>query len=201
MQNGDNKKHVLVLLGSPRKKGNSTVLAQQIIRGVESVGAKAETVYLNGLNIKPCQGCYSCKKKDSSGCAVDDDMQALYPKLHESDAWVIASPVHFFNMSAQTKIFLDRCFALFNDYSEKNHFYEKQIAIAMSYGDSDVFNSGCVNALRSFQDAFRYVGARIVGMVYGSSSDGYEGPGEIASNTELMKQAEELGRKLASAEV
>jgi len=184
MQNGDNKKHVLVLLGSPRKKGNSTVLAQQIIRGVESVGAKAETVYLNGLNIKPCQGCYSCKKKDSSGCAVDDDMQALYPKLHESDAWVIASPVHFFNMSAQTKIFLDRCFALFK-----------------SYGDSDVFNSGCVNALRSFQDAFRYVGARIVGMVYGSSSDGYEGPGEIASNTELMKQAEELGRKLASAEV
>jgi hypothetical protein len=63
----------------------------------------------------------------------------------------------------------------------------------MSYGDSDPFNSGCVNALRSFQDAYRYVGAIIVGMVYGSAEE----PGEIASNTELMAQAEEIGKKLA----
>ena len=68
----------------------------------------------------------------------------------------------------------------------------KKIAIAMSYGDSDAFNSGCVNALRSFQDAYAYVGARIVGMVYGSA----ESPGEIASNTALMAEAEELGKRL-----
>jgi hypothetical protein len=49
-----------------------------------------------------------------------------------------------------------------------------------------------VNALRSFQDAYRYVGARIVGMVYGSAEE----PGEIASNAELMAQAEEIGKKL-----
>ncbi len=78
MQKGENQKHIVVLLGSPRKKGNSTVLAKQIIHGIESVGAKVETVYLNGLNIKPCQGCYACKKKNSTGCAVDDDMQSLY---------------------------------------------------------------------------------------------------------------------------
>jgi multimeric flavodoxin WrbA len=191
---GENQKQVLVLLGSPRKKGNSTVLAKQIIQGVESAGAKAETVYLNGLNIKPCQACYACKKKNSSGCAVDDDMQSLYPKLAESDAWVIASPVYWFTMSAQTKLFMDRCFALWNEDPQINPLYKKQIAIAMSYGDSDPFNSGCVNALRSFQDAYRYAGARIVGMVYGSA----EQPGEIASNTELMAQAEALGKKLAT---
>ncbi len=192
VQKGKNQKNVVVLLGSPRKKGNSTVLAKQIIHGVESVGAKVETVYLNGLNIKPCQGCYACKKKNSTGCAVDDDMQSLYPKLVESDAWVIASPVYWFSMSAQTKIFMDRCFALWNEDSEISPMYKKRIAIAMSYGDSDPFNSGCVNALRSFQDAYRYVGARMVGMVYGSAEE----PGEIASNTELMAQAEEIGKKL-----
>ena len=52
-----NEKKVVVLLGSPRKKGNSTALAKQIIHGAESSGAMVETVYLNGLNIKPCQGC------------------------------------------------------------------------------------------------------------------------------------------------
>jgi multimeric flavodoxin WrbA len=192
LQIGKNQKYVVAFLGSPRKKGNSAVLAKQIIYGVKSVGAKVETVYLNGLDIKPCQGCYACKKKNSTGCAVDDDMQSLYPKLVESDAWVIASPVYWFNMSAQTKIFMDRCFALWNDDPERNPIYRKRIAIAMSYGDSDPFSSGCVNALRSFQDAYRYAGAKIVGMVYGSA----EKPGEIALNAELMAAAEELGKKL-----
>ncbi len=194
MQTGESQQHVVALLGSPRKKGNSTVLAKQIIQGAESVGAKVETVYLNGLNIKPCQGCYACKKKNSTGCAVDDDMQSLYPKLVESGAWIIASPVYWFSMSAQTKIFMDRCFAIWNEDSEINPLYQKRIAIAMSYGDSDPFNSGCVNALRSFQDAYRYAGAKIVGMVYGSADE----PGEIASNAELMTQAEKIGKKLAT---
>jgi multimeric flavodoxin WrbA len=194
MQTEKNQKHVIALLGSPRKKGNSTVLAKQIISGVESVGAKVETVYLNGLNVKPCQGCYACKKKNSTGCAVDDDMQSLYPKLKESDAWIIASPVYWFSMSAQTKIFMDRCFALWNEDQELNPLYKKRIAIAMSYGDSDPFNSGCVNALRSFQDAYRYAGAEIIGMVYGSADE----PGEISSNAELMTQAKEIGKKLAT---
>ena len=46
MQIGENQQKVVALLGSPRKKGNSTVLAKQIIHGVESVGAKVETIYL-----------------------------------------------------------------------------------------------------------------------------------------------------------
>ena len=65
----------------------------------------------------------------------------------------------------------------------------------MSYGDTDPFNSGCVNALRTFQDAFNYVGANIIGMVYGSA----EASGEIKSNIELMARAEKLGKKLAGS--
>jgi multimeric flavodoxin WrbA len=187
-----NEKKVVVLLGSPRKKGNSTALAKQIIHGAESSGAMVETVYLNGLNIKPCQGCYSCRKPNSRGCVVDDDMQTVYPKVQTADRWVIASPVYWFSMSAQTKLFMDRCFAMFKETAQENYLLNKRIAIAMSYGDTDAFNSGCVNALRSFQDAYRYAGANIIGMVYGSAEE----PGEITSNTSLMKQAEELGKKL-----
>ena len=188
-------KKILVLLGSPRKKGNSTTLAKQIVKGAESTGAEVETIYLNGLRIKPCQGCYGCKKKDSKGCIVKDDMQSLYPKITASDALVIATPVYWFNMTAQTKIFLDRCFGLFDGTYTVNPLLKKRIAIAMSYGDTDPFKSGCVNALRSFQDAFSYVGARIEGMVYGSAEE----PGEIASNAVLMQQAEDLGKKIARA--
>ena len=192
MTNKAKTKQVLVILGSPRKKGNSSVLATKIARGAKSAGAEVETVFLHGLKISPCRGCDTCKKPDSRGCAIKDDMQEIYRKLIKADAWVIASPVYWFTMSAQTKIFMDRCYAL-TAYAE-SPFAGKRIAIAMSYGDTDPFGSGCVNALRTFQDAYRYTGSKIVGMVYGSATEA----GEIAHNKALMREAEELGKRLVT---
>jgi multimeric flavodoxin WrbA len=184
------KSSVLVLLGSPRKNGNSAILAEAIASGAESKGAQVEKIFLHEKNIAPCKSCYACQKPDSKGCAVQDDMQMLYSKMLKADAWVIASPVYWFSMSAQTKLWMDRCFA-FPAYG-KNPFSGKRIAVAMSYGDEDPFASGCVNALRTFQDAYTYAGAKIIGMVYGSAMNA----GEIASNKPLMDKAEALGRKL-----
>jgi multimeric flavodoxin WrbA len=188
-------KQVLIILGSPRKKGNSSTLAAQISRGAESTGADVETLFLQDLKISPCKGCDTCQAHDSKGCAIKDDMQEIYPKLIKADAWVIASPVYWFTMSAQTKIFMDRCYAL--PAYARNPFAGKRIAIAMSYGDSDPVKSGCVNALRTFQDAFRYTRSKIVGMVYGTAMKA----GEIADNKALMWEAEELGRLLVSLQL
>ncbi|MBE0431631.1 MAG: flavodoxin family protein [Dehalococcoidia bacterium] len=182
---------VLVILGSPRKAGNSAALAARIARGAESAAAEVETLFLQDLEISPCRGCDTCKKPASKGCAIKDDMQKIYPRLIRGDAWVIASPVYWFTMSAQTKIFMDRCYAL-PAYAE-NPFAGKRIAIAMSYGDTDPVRSGCVNAIRTFQDAYRYTGSRIVGMVYGSAVKA----GEIEKDEALMREAEELGKRLA----
>jgi multimeric flavodoxin WrbA len=192
LENKAETKRVLVILGSPRRKGNSSILAARISRGAKSAGAEVETLFLQALKISPCRGCDTCQKRGSKGCAIEDDMQRIYPKLIRSDAWVIASPVYWFNMSAQTKMFMDRCYAL-TAYA-KNPFAGKRIAIAMSYGDVDPVRSGCVNALRAFQDAFRYTGSKIVGMVYGSAMKA----GEIADNKTLMQEAEELGKRLVS---
>jgi len=185
-------KKVLVLLGSPRKKGNSAILADQIAKGAKSAGARVETLFIHGMKIAPCKSCYACQRPNSKGCSIKDDMQIVYKKLREADAWVIASPVYWFTVSAQTKLWMDRCFALLPHAGEV--FADKRIAIAMSYGDNDPFKSGCVNALRTFQDAYGYVQACIVGMVYGSAMDA----GEIRKNEALMKEAEELGTQLVS---
>jgi multimeric flavodoxin WrbA len=192
LENKAETKQVLVILGSPRKNGNSSTLAARISRGAKSAGAEVETLFLQDLKISPCQACYTCQKRDSKGCAIKDDMQKIYPKLIRADAWVIASPVYWFTMSAQTKTFMDRCYAL-SAYT-KNPFMGKRIAIAMSYGDVDPVKSGCVNALRTFQDAFRYTRSKIVGMVYGSATKA----GEIENNEALMREAEELGKLLVS---
>ena len=185
-------KKVLVILGSPRRKGNSAILADQIIKGAKSAKAEVETIYLQEKNIAPCKACFTCQKKNSKGCSIQDDMQDLYPKLIAADAWVIASPVYWFTMSAQAKIFLDRCFAL--PAYQSDPFKGKRIAIAMTYGGEDPFDSGCVNALRAFQDAFGYLEAKLVGMVYGSAMDA----GKIKLNEKVMQEAVDLGKKLVS---
>ena len=185
------KKTVLVILGSPRKYGNSALLAGQIAKGARAAGAKIKTVYLQGMNIAPCISCYACQKPGSKGCSIKDDMQAIYKDMLDAHAWIIASPVYWFTMSAQIKIWMDRCFAL--PAYRKDPFSKKRIAIAMCYGGVDPFDSGCVNALRTFQDAFGFVRSTIVGMVYGSAMEA----GEIKSNKALMVTAEELGNKLA----
>ncbi len=190
MADRSERKKVLILLGSPRKKGNSAILAQEIAKGAQAEGAEVESLYIHGMDIKPCQACWVCQKPDSEGCAIKDDMQTVFPKLIEADSWVIATPVHWFNMSAQTKLWMDRCFALAK-YGENP--FRKRIGIAIAYGDVDPYASGGINAIRCFQDAFRYVGAKIEGIVYGSALDS----GEIAQNEAVLKAAKELGHKLA----
>jgi multimeric flavodoxin WrbA len=186
------KQKVVIALGSPRKNGNSAALAEQIALGAESAGAKVETLFLHSMNISPCQSCWHCWKPDAKGCAIDDDMQTIYPKLLEANAWVIASPVYWFNVSAQTKLFIDRLLAL--PAYDSNAFAGRGIGIAMCYGDVDVYKSGCINALRSLEDSIKYIKAELIGMVYGSAHE----PGEIRKNTALMAEAVELGKKLVT---
>ena len=120
-------------------------------------------------------------------------MQPLYQKLREADAIVIASPIYWFTVSAQTKVFMDRLYALQNP-DGKNALAGKRIGILFAYEASDPFTSGAVNAMRTFQDMFNYIGSEIAGMVYGSALKA----GEIQNNQDVMEKAYELGKQLAS---
>jgi multimeric flavodoxin WrbA len=188
------RKKIILVMGSPRKEGNSATLAKQVAAGAEAGGAEVESFYLQGMNIQPCTACNACREENSKGCVIDDDMKVLYSRLRQSDALVISSPIYWFSVSAQTKVFMDRWYALGGPGEEYAAFAGKRIGIVLTYADVDPFTSGAVNALRTFQDAFNYVGAEIVRMVYGSASE----PGEIARNRDLMGEAYELGKKLGA---
>lgn len=187
---------VLIVKGSPREHGNSASLADQVAIGARTTGAQIESLYLHGLDIGPCDGCDFCQGSADMGCAIEDDMQLLYPKIREADAIVYASPVYWFTVSAQLKLFMDRCYALGggSDYVGSHALTGKRIGIVLAYAGDDPFDSGAINAIRMFQDVFAYLPAEIVGMVYGCASEA----GEIQQNTDLMAKAHELGRMLGS---
>ena len=90
-------------------------------------------------------------------------MQILYPKLLKADAILIASPVYWFNVSAQTKLWIDRLYAFGS--AELNLLSGKKFGIILTYEDPDPFVSGAVNPLRALQDMIRYIHADLVGMV------------------------------------
>lgn len=183
-----NPRRILILKGSPRKKGNSATLADQVAAGAEEAGATVEIFDLHGMDIRPCDGCDFCQ--GSGECVINDDMQLLYPVLRQADAIVIASPIYWFTISAQTKLCIDRWYAI--EGAGGNALAGKEIGIVLTYGDSDPFTSGAINAIRTLQDIFRYEKAKIAGIVYGSASQ----PGEIAGQPEVMQRAYALGQRL-----
>ena len=180
-------KKVLILLGSPRKAGNSAILAEHLAKGAS---AHVETLYLHGMNINPCTGCDECQGEKATGCVIDDAMQDIYGKLEEADSIVFASPIYWFSVTAKLKMVIDRIYAIGG--GGKNILAGKNLAILLTYADSDPFTSGAVNALRMFQDISAYLGTTIVGTVYGSAFEA----GEITGNEEVLKKAHELGKKL-----
>jgi multimeric flavodoxin WrbA len=194
-QGGQNvAKNVLILKGSPRREGNSAILAEQVAAGAKEAGGHVETVDLHELDIQPCDACDTCQAGDID-CVIEDDMQELFPKVRAADALVYASPVYWFSVSAQLKLFIDRCYGMGEEADEAKEyaFAGKDIGVVLTYGGDDPYDSGAINAIRMFQDIFRYAPARIVDIVYGSAMD----EGEIEGNAKVMQRAFDLGTKLA----
>ncbi len=183
-------KQALVILGSPRRKGNSTVLASRVAAGMKAAGAQVETVRLYDMDLRACTACGACRGRIETDCVMPDDMRALYPRLRRAGIWVLASPIYWFNVSGPMKLFMDRWYALGGPGPTR--FRGKRTGVVLTYGDDDSFSSGAGNALRMLQDAFRYAQAEYVGAVYGSADKA----GEIRANRPLMRDAYRLGREL-----
>jgi len=103
---------VIGFVGSPRKKGNTVTLVNEVLRGARDAGAETKIYHLNALNIRGCQACYKCQTGPDARCVQKDDMAAIYDDLYSADAIVLGSPVYMFQVTAQTKTFTDRLFAL-----------------------------------------------------------------------------------------
>ena len=116
---------LLVLLGSPRKGGNSETAARKIAEAVVNDGGEANYIRLNDLKMRPCQGCGGCEKKGS--CVLKDEMTDLYQIVDDADRILLVSPVYFYGLSAQCKIFADRLQARWSrKYIIKERFRENE---------------------------------------------------------------------------
>jgi multimeric flavodoxin WrbA len=184
------QRYVLIMKGSPRPQGNSALLADRLADGAREAGAEVESVYVHDRQIRPCQACNHCARHDGR-CVIRDDMQALYPKITRADALVIVSPIYWYAVSAQTKLWLDRCYALVMDPGG-DRTAGKDFGAILTYAQPDVESSGAINVLGMLADIFER--GILVGIVHGSA---YRA-GEIKQQPALFDQAYNLGRRLGA---
>jgi arsenate reductase len=98
---------VLGLQGSPRRRANTHHLLSSYLAAAAELGARTETVEVTRRRISPCIGCGQCETKGV--CVHRDDMSAdIYTLLRQADAVVLATPIYFYNATAQLKTLIDR---------------------------------------------------------------------------------------------
>jgi multimeric flavodoxin WrbA len=98
---------VAVFNGSPRAEGNTEILLREATRPIELTGHEVVRFDLNAMDIRPCQDCGGCE--GTGTCVYQDDMSLVSDAIRGCDRFILASPIFFFSLSAQTKAMIDRC--------------------------------------------------------------------------------------------
>ena len=93
--------------GSPRSGGNTETLLWEALRPIEYAGHEVAKFNLNDMDVRPCQDCGGCE--GTGICVFHDDMEMISDTIRKSDRIVLASPIFFFGLSAQSKTMIDRC--------------------------------------------------------------------------------------------
>ncbi len=185
---------VLNILGSPRKNGNSTTLAEAFAKAAESAGAEVSTVRLNDLEYRGCQACYVCKSKLDK-CVLKDDLAPVLDEMHDADIIVLATPVYYGDITGQAKQFFDRTFSLLTP-----EFKTGPVRSRLSKGKSMVMITTQGEGEEMFTDIFeRYkfmLGFYEYDSIHSIRGGGMLDADEASKNTALLKETEELAARL-----
>ncbi|MHC4945129.1 MAG: flavodoxin family protein [Planctomycetota bacterium] len=107
-------KKIMILCGSPRRKGNTNRLVRWLTESLEPADATVEVVDAARMKYKTygCIACMKCQKSDKYECTVEDDAMPILARMPLFDSIVMATPVYWFAPTAQLKVFADRMFSL-----------------------------------------------------------------------------------------
>lgn len=96
----------LALACSPRKNGNTAILARQALAAAESAGCGTELLHLADYRYAPCRACNGCFT--TGRCVLEDDAALIFEKILAADRLILAAPVFFMGICAQAKMLIDR---------------------------------------------------------------------------------------------
>ena len=177
---------LLAIVGSARTTGNCNYLTDQALNEAAKLGAQTEKIILTQHQINPCHGHENCASFKS--CQQHDDAECILEKTCEAGGVILATPVYYYNVSAQMKTFIDRNYFLYKHNQKAPARAVGLIIVAASLGIEDTLHTlkQYVNESFDLKEANLFV------------VSGYaDKPGEVKSNLSLVEDARNLGRKMA----
>jgi multimeric flavodoxin WrbA len=189
---------ILAIYGSPRRKGNTTLLLQRAVQGARDAGAEVEEIVLRDLNMSPCLEIYGCK--ETGRCVIKDDFQKVYDQLLRCDGLMLASPIFFYTVSAHTKILMDRCQSLW----VKKYWIEKT-----PFGKREFIKKGLFISVGATKGKRLFDGVLLTVKYFFEAADtemwrsllyrGLDFQGDVLKHPEYLEEAYRSGKGLAEA--
>jgi multimeric flavodoxin WrbA len=174
----------LILNGSPRANGNTSVAVKELENVFAAEGVEVETVQIGNKNIRGCIACGGCATKGK--CVFDDAVNELAPKFEAADGLVIASPVYYASANATLIACLDRLF------------YSSHFDKSMKVGASVVCarRGGCSATFDELNKYFTISNMPIASSNYWNSVHG-KGAGEAEMDEEGRQTMRALARNMS----
>ena len=173
----------MYIISSPRKGGNSDLLADQFIKGAEESDNNVEKLYLVDKEIQFCNGCLKCSI--TKECEIKDDVDEILDKMIDADVIVLSTPVYFFSMNARSKALIDRITPKYDSIKNKEFYY-----VATALINDEKYLKNTFRPLRAFTDC-------LPGSVPRDkiAACGVTGPGDVLDKP-IMDEIYELGNNV-----
>ncbi len=178
-------KKIIILNGSPRKKGNTSSITAEFIKGAREAGNEVDEFMLSSMKINGCIGCWNGGKDIAHPCAQKDGMDEIYPKYKDADIVVLASPLYYWHISGFLKNAFDRLFAVAECDNYKNP-QKDSILIMAAEG------SGFEESEFWYDNLEKHIGWKSIGKILCSN---VTQPGDTEGKSEL-KEAYDLGKSI-----
>lgn len=180
--------HVFGVVGSPRKKGNTSDLVESVLKGARSVGAQTHKLYIKDLKINPCHACDYCRTQGK--CFHVDDMAKVFEYMIKSKVWVIGTPVYWWGPTAQVKAMIDRWYGCVDALKALG---ERKVILAIPFADE--FENTAEHTVGMLKESLDFLGKEISDIIL---APGVDKPGELRKNQELLQKAFEAGKRAAA---
>ena len=175
---------IVVLMGSPNRKGSTNLLVEAFVRGAQESGHTCEVVDVCHADIRPCTGCVHCGYEGP--CVQKDGVEVIRGKLLAADMVVFATPLYYYGMTAQLKTLVDR-FCAFNSSLNGRHLKSALLAVAWNADD------WTFDALEAhYRTLVRYINFEDRGMVLGRGC----GTPQMTARSRYPEEAYQLGKGL-----
>jgi len=175
---------VLILNGSPRKGGNTSLAVDELVGTFSEEGVESEVVQVGNRDIRGCIACGRCA--ELGRCVFDDVVNELAPRFEEADGLVAASPVYYASANATLVAVLDRLF--YSTHFDKTMKVGASVVVARRGGLSATFDE--------LNKYFTMTGMPVASSQYWNSVHGRE-PGQATQDPEGMQTMRVLARNMA----